>query len=503
MNLSVAVRQNDIERIKELLSNPRINVNATDNHNFTALHHAVSNKNTEACRLLLKHKKIDVSIRTFEGLTALFLAIVSNCNLEILEMLIKKNRQMVNIKNNEEVACIHEAVKNRRLDIVKLLIENGAAVNCYDLDHENCMHLAASNCDYDMIEYLLKETEIDPTAKNRDEMNPLCLLIVRSRNEPADVVIQCFHLLLEYTYEKDILTGSYTIEDIFQPAFLATVYSHTEIAKFIIHNIYSNRNSKYEFIKKLCDACTLDEDEEFLYYLLVFLHDKIDQYDKFSFPRFSEINYFMHVRSVIYAIQKLLDSYESTQLAISLLNELESIEIRIKVREFEDQVGVMLYDRFTNINFHQDQIENIKLLLNYFYENEYNINVTIKSVLHSIAVAKENQVNILNSAKEILKLLIPYNTNFFADVETWKQINEFKNLNDNIQIIVHWLNENYGNTMTNLILDMKIVYSLKHLCRNVLRDRLKNNLKSLQKKEIVDSLKLPDLLINYLLFKQQ
>jgi ankyrin repeat protein len=468
---------------------------------ISALHHSVVKKNIEICELILKNKKFDATVRSFEGLTALFVAIVSNVDYEIIELIVKSKKELVNERNNEEVSPLHEAVKNRRIDIVKLLIENGANVNSYDLDLENALHYAASNCDYDMITYLLNETEIDPSAKNRDDMNPICLLLVRSRNEPSDIVLSCFHFMLEHTYEKDTFTNNYKVEDLFQAAFLATVYSHTEIVKFIIHNIYSKNNSKYEFIKRLCDSCEVDEDEEFLYYLLVFFHDKINRYDKFSFPRFSEINYFMGVRAVVYVVQKLLETNDSVILAISLLEEIKTIGINIRVREFEDQIGVLVYERFSNCNYGKHHIDNVSRLLEYFYEKNFNINTTVKSVLHSTAVAKESHPNIINSTIEILSVLLPFTTTFFTDQDCWKQINEFKNLNENIRTIVMWLNENYGNAMTNSILDVKIIYSLKHICRNVIRENLGRNLRLLQNHSMLLKIGLPDILVKYLEYK--
>lgn len=35
MNLLQAINQNNVEKVKELLSNSRTRVNVTDNHNFT------------------------------------------------------------------------------------------------------------------------------------------------------------------------------------------------------------------------------------------------------------------------------------------------------------------------------------------------------------------------------------------------------------------------------------------------------------------------------------
>lgn len=468
---------------------------------FSALHHAVVKKNFEICQLLINHKRINPDIRSHEGLTALFVGIVTNCPIEIIKLLLRKRNELVLITNNEQVSPIHEAIKHNRLDIVKILVEKGANVNAYDLDLENALHYAVSNCNYQMIEYLINETEVDPTAKNRDEMNPISLLIIRAQNEPEDVVTSCFHLLLEKTFY--LVSDTYNISDIFQPAFLATVYSRKEIVKFIIHNIYSVNNSKFDMIKQLFEAFEEsdndgDEDEEELfYYLLVFLHDKIDRFDKFNFPRFSEINYFMCYRSVMYVIQKLLVSPKSVELAIKLVSHLEQIGILIVgLKEFDENLGMILYNKFSKISFEKQQqrLDCSKVLLEFFITRGIKINNVITSILHSIAIAPESTSNNLNKMSSLLKLLFRYNSTFFIDTDCWKQINEFKNLHDNIRQIVLWIIETYGTIIICELLGLKKAYSLKHLCRNAIRMRLKNNLKS------IEHLELPESLINYLVY---
>lgn len=441
-------------------------------------------------------------IRSHEGLTVLFVSIVTSAPIELVELLVKKKPALIDVKNNEEISPIHEAIKNRRLDIVKVLIENGANVNAFDLDLENSLHYAASNCDYEIIEYLLKETEIDSSAKNRDEMNSLCLLIVRSRNEPEDLVSSCFHLMLEHTFEKDIITSTYSVEDIFQVAFLAAVYSHKEIVKFIIHNIYSVSNSKYEFINELCEAYNTtggDDDEELFYYLLVFLHEKIDRFDKLSFSRFSEINFFMGIRAILHVIEKLLITQETVTLAIRLISQLENLGFQIiRVREFEDNFGMVLYTRFSRINtcVYQQHIEATEKLLEFFKIKKVKINRIIKSFLHSIAIARQTEINNFDIMIPVVKLLLAQSTTFFVDEDCWKMINEFKNLHDNIRQIVLWMNEQFGTVMTCNILDIKLVFPLKHLCRNLIHSQLRNNLKNLM------DLDLPESLVNYILYKK-
>lgn len=467
----------------------------------TALHHAVIKKNLEICKLLLDHKSFDCSVRSHEGCTALMIAIVANVQLEIIELLIEAKPILVTVKNNEEVPPLHEAVKNRRLDVVKILLEYGASVNDFDLDLENSLHLAASNSDYSMIEFLLNETEVDPTAKNRDEMNPLCLLLVRSRNEDEDLVASCFHLMLEQTYETNLKTNTYAISDIFQCAFLACVYSHTEIVKFLIHNIYSVNNSRYSFIRKLSEYCDGDN-TEFLYYILVFLHDEIEAYDKFSFPRFSEINYYMCIRSVIYIMEMLLPTDDAVELIITILQHMKTIGFNIRVKEFEDQIGVLLFEKYSSVMILDHDIIKIDKIFRYLLLQGFKLNLMVKSFLHSIAIAKDSKAINVESSMKILRVLLYYATTFFVDLESWKQINDFKNLNPQIQRIVHWLSSNFGSMKINTLLDLNTLFPLKHLCRNLIRHQLNYNANVLCNHQHLKTLGLPEVLLNFIVFKE-
>lgn len=448
----------------------------------------------------MREKSFNPEIRTYEGCTALMIAIMTNCPIEIVELLVSLKPSLVLIANNEEVTPLHEAVKNRRLDIVRCLVEHGADVNALDLDNENSLHLACSNTDYDMIEFLLNETEVDPRAKNRDEVNPLCLLLVRSRNEHQDLVARCFYTLLEHTYEKHPVNQSYAIKDIFQCAFLACVYSQTEVVTYLIHNVYSMHNSKYEFIKKLSEYCD-GENTEFLYYILVFLHDDIDRYDKYSFPRFYEINYYMCIRSVISIIDMLFMADDAVELIITTLEHMKSIQFNIRVKEFEDQMGLLVHTKFTNGHIQEKDYIKLKQIFRFFLDKDFEVHSMIRSFLQSIAVAKESREFSLETTKQVILVMIYFSPTFMSDLENWKQINDFKYLNSNIKQIIEWLAQNFGSYKLIKFLDMNILFRLKNLCRNEIRLRLGLNSTVLCSEERMKELGLPDSLMQFIAFQ--
>lgn len=409
---------------------------------------------------------------------------------------------MVSIKNNEEVTCLHEAVKSRRLDVAKLLIENGACVNDLDLDNENCLHLAASNTDYDMIEYLLNETEVDTQAKNRDEMNPLCLLVALSRNQSEDVVSRCFFLMLERTYDKNPITNCYTIADIFQPALLACVYGHSEIIKWIIFNIYSVNNSKYELIKQL-NMNSDDAEPEYIYYILIFLHDEITRYDKFSFPRFSEIDYYFAIRSVLYNIDRqLLTPDGDIALIKKLLNELETIGFNLRASEFEENFANLMKEKCSTGPFNEVELSQFSDLFNYLSDKGFNLNISIKGFLHNIAIHTPELPIVLPSLMAVLKLLLPFSTNICHQRELWQLIKDTKNLNPEIDIISSWLIQNFGNSVSNSVMGLQVVYSLKQLCRDQIRSQLLEvHPKIFRDHQALLGLQIPDDLLKFVLFK--
>lgn len=430
------------------------------------------------------------------------IAIETDAHMKMIKLLVKSKPSLLLIKNNEEVPPIIEAVKKRRLDVVKLMVEYGANVNETDLDQETPLHIAASNSDYDMIEYFLKKTEVDPTALNRDQMNAICLLIVRARNEDAILIDRCFYILLEKSYEKNPITKTYAISDIFKCAFLASVYSQTEVVKYLIHNVYSVNNSMYKFIIKLSECCE-GQIDEYLYYILVFIHDDIDNYEKFSFPRFSEINYFMSVRSVIYIMEMMLLADDAVEMTITLLQHLKSIGMKIRVREFEDQVGALFQRKFSSFSPKLGDDQKVDKIFEYFRLNGFKLNLMIKSFLHSIAISKSSLHNIcVETAIKILNIILYHATTFFSDLENWRQINDFRTLNPTIRKIVLNLAQK-GTSELNDLLDLSTVFSLKHLCRNKIREQVKFDPNILCNHQVLSTLSLPDVLTNYIVFKNE
>lgn len=384
---------------------------------------------------------------------------------------------------------------------MKLLLQYGADVNDFDLDHENSLHLAASNSDYDMIDYLVNYTEVDPRAKNRDDMNALCLLLVRSRNDNQDLVQSCFHAMLEHTYDKNYQSPVYEVRDVFQCAFLACVYSHMEVVKFLIYNAYSSSWWKYPFAPKLLERCD-SEYAEFLYYILVFVHEDIRRYDQFGFPRFYEINSFMSVRSTIHAISVLLDDDDAVELVTKMLTHLKNLSFHVLVKEFEVEFGTLLHQKYSFEEIPDSDFEKADRILQYLMEEGFKLNLILRSFLHSIAIVRHYEMISVESSMRIVQLLLRYTPAFFTVPDNLKQIKDFMKLNSPVRQIVERLARDFSDPRTAAYLDIDCVFSLKHSCRNRIREQLRYDERVLCNNPKMITLGLPQVLINYIAFKE-
>ncbi|KAJ6650100.1 Ankyrin repeat and SOCS box protein 3 [Pseudolycoriella hygida] len=216
-----------------------MHLNIRDNHNWNCLHHAVKSGSVDCVKFLLKFKELDTFAETFEGETgnnrrflklyryvennSIYLAlhiacVVPNISYEIVSLLIEANADLVNFVNNEEVDLLQCAAARGRLDIVKLLINNGAQVNYQDLDGDTALHIAALELHLEIIRYLLVETDADVTIRNLAGYTACYLLFTKLLEKLFQNLnlsqgeIDCFEEMLLLTHDLQDLSDSNKID---------------------------------------------------------------------------------------------------------------------------------------------------------------------------------------------------------------------------------------------------------------------------------------------------
>uniref|UniRef100_A0A2K5PNE5 Ankyrin repeat and death domain containing 1B n=1 Tax=Cebus imitator TaxID=2715852 RepID=A0A2K5PNE5_CEBIM len=147
-----AAKSNNLDLMEKLFEK-KVNINAVNNMNRTALHFAVGRNHLSAVDFLLKHKaRVDVADK--HGLTVIHLAAWSG-SLEIMLMVVKAGADQ-RAKNQDRMNALHFAAQSNHVRIVEYLIQE---LHLKDLNQPNVKGrktflLAAERDHVEMIEKL-------------------------------------------------------------------------------------------------------------------------------------------------------------------------------------------------------------------------------------------------------------------------------------------------------------------------------------------------------------
>lgn len=138
--------------IKELVLNYGKDINQTGDEDIGGLYQAIKHNNIKAVKFFIENNA-NVEIATFDGTTPLVLAIEEN-KPKIVELLIKEGKANiygVYAKETEKYP-IYCAVKNKNLNIIKILLNNN-----FDLKRESyILSYAMENSDENIVKYLVE-----------------------------------------------------------------------------------------------------------------------------------------------------------------------------------------------------------------------------------------------------------------------------------------------------------------------------------------------------------
>lgn len=139
--------------IKELVLNYGKDINQTGEEDIGGLYQAIKHNNIKAVKFFIENNA-NVEIATFDGTTPLVLAIEEN-KPKIVELLIKEGKANVYgyyFGEDFEKYPIYCAVKNKNLNIIKILLNNN-----FDLKRESyILSYAMENSDENIVKYLVE-----------------------------------------------------------------------------------------------------------------------------------------------------------------------------------------------------------------------------------------------------------------------------------------------------------------------------------------------------------
>ncbi|XP_031215915.1 ankyrin repeat and death domain-containing protein 1B [Mastomys coucha] len=214
-----AAKSNNLGLMEKLFEK-KVNINAVDNMNRTALHFAVGRNHLSAVDFLLSHKaRVDVADK--HGLTVIHLAAWSG-SFEIMLMLVKAGADQ-RAKNQEGMNALHLAAQNNNLHIVDYLIQD---LHLQDLNQPNergrkPFLLAAERGHVEMIEKLTF-LNLHTSEKDKDGNTALHLAAMHGHSSAVQV------LLTQWSEVNESNENGET------PFLLAVVGGHEECSRVLL-----------------------------------------------------------------------------------------------------------------------------------------------------------------------------------------------------------------------------------------------------------------------------
>ncbi|KAG0138604.1 ankyrin repeat-containing domain protein, partial [Tuber indicum] len=141
-----AIRQNHIQVVQLMLKNPRLDINASTLDGHSALHETIHSNDPASTmlRMILNNSSLNVNPICHCGNTPLHTAVL--INTEAVEILLRDRRVDINARSFDGGTALHIAVKVRNKDIVSMPLQDPRIkIGIRDYDGKTAMEYGANN----------------------------------------------------------------------------------------------------------------------------------------------------------------------------------------------------------------------------------------------------------------------------------------------------------------------------------------------------------------------
>ncbi|ABD44910.1 ankyrin repeat protein [Ehrlichia chaffeensis str. Arkansas] len=195
--LSILVQSDSVHLLKDVLSQHRFNINATNAYGYTVLHFAAIYNAKKCAKFLLGSRSKIIPKPAKSGLTPLHLAAGSNDSLDVLKLLIQYDPFAIHARDNMGRTIMHHAALGGSIDNLLLCINLGMDVNLqatvFNDDGEideltntgrSCapIHLAIEEGKLGIVSCLLSCCDINLSVVNSDGCTPITTVDHRGNN---------------------------------------------------------------------------------------------------------------------------------------------------------------------------------------------------------------------------------------------------------------------------------------------------------------------------------
>ncbi|CAI9725380.1 GPI-anchored adhesin PGA55 isoform X2 [Octopus vulgaris] len=153
-------------------------VNLLDSNGNCSIHYSVSHSNFEIVSLLLDTNVCDVDKQNKAGYSAIMLASLAYVQTDAHRDTVKRLFRMGDVNGRSSQAkqtALMLSVSHGRGDMVKLLLECGADINCQDEDGSTALMCACEHGHIEIVKTLITDLQCDASLTDNDGQNALAI----------------------------------------------------------------------------------------------------------------------------------------------------------------------------------------------------------------------------------------------------------------------------------------------------------------------------------------
>ena len=174
--MMAAGKPHQIDIFKLLLADQRIETNCVapnpGSGDLTALMCAACNSNAEAAKLLLDDPRVEVNWMNSRGMTALHVAAAQQNNVKLVELLLAHPRVDVNVKDGPlGTTVLHMAAAKNHAEMAKLILAEPRFRLANDLvsaEERSALSIAAVKANWEVLNVLVGHPSIDLGVKHKN-----------------------------------------------------------------------------------------------------------------------------------------------------------------------------------------------------------------------------------------------------------------------------------------------------------------------------------------------
>lgn len=163
--LILALKYEKHEIVDYCISN-KIHLETPNEIGLTPIHAAIMNQDRRHIDRLLEIEELDINNNSFMGASPLYLSIRRGDIETVQKLLLKKNLDIKSISPNEKYSALIFASKTGELEIVEILVENGADLNYKDINGQTAIDHARENNHTEIVTFLKKTILPQKTKKS-------------------------------------------------------------------------------------------------------------------------------------------------------------------------------------------------------------------------------------------------------------------------------------------------------------------------------------------------